>query len=336
MKNSFILARSFLQWDKAMTRQIGSDRHRCFNGSKNSPGVGYAKAIAHHGELLQGVFEGQDGRLHRGLLTLPMSLRHSQATFWPSKEVGVRTRPGDRLKASRAALATLEYLGLNGCGADLTLESDIPVGHGYGSSTADVVAAIRATATALDTELRRSTICRLAIASEAASDAIVYADQAVLFAHREGFVLEHFGDEYPPLVVVGFQDLQAVPIDTLSTRRARFDIEEIEIFRVLRGLTSRSIRYQDPRLLGQLATMSARINQRYLPKAGWDRALELARRSQACGIQVAHSGTLFGILLDGMDPAAATRANALADQAAQAGFSAIQVFAINTERRMFA
>ena len=41
------------------------------NGPKHALQVATAEAIAHHGELLQGVFEGSDGRLHRGLLTLP-------------------------------------------------------------------------------------------------------------------------------------------------------------------------------------------------------------------------------------------------------------------------
>lgn len=43
--------------------------------------IGVGHAIAHHGELLQGVFEGHDGRLHRGLLTLPYPLRTATATF---------------------------------------------------------------------------------------------------------------------------------------------------------------------------------------------------------------------------------------------------------------
>ncbi|WP_442869684.1 GHMP family kinase ATP-binding protein, partial [Bradyrhizobium sp. CCBAU 65884] len=37
-----------------------------------------------------------------------------------------------------------EHLGFVQYGGDLTNESNIPASHGYGSSTADVVAAIRA------------------------------------------------------------------------------------------------------------------------------------------------------------------------------------------------
>ena len=57
---------------------------------------------------------------------------------------------------------------------------------------------------AVGVTLRRSTVCRLAAETEGASDAIAYGDQAVLFSHREGRILEHVGGEIPPLLVVGF------------------------------------------------------------------------------------------------------------------------------------
>jgi len=219
--------------------------------------IGIGRATAHHGELLQGVFDGHEGRLHRGLITLPLAAQQSTVTFWPGEEGGLRTRPTNRRKAARAAVLTLEYLGFPDAGGDLTIESDIPVGHGYGSSTADVIATIRATAAAAGATLRRSTVCRLAVAAEGASDAIAFGDQAVLFAHREGSVIEHFGGEYPPLLVVGFRTGGARTIDTDGLPRAHYGPEEIEQFRVLRGLASHAVRQQDPRLIGRVATASA-------------------------------------------------------------------------------
>ena len=43
--------------------------------------VGTAVAIAHHGELIQGVFKDDGGRLHRGLVTLPIAGLRSEARF---------------------------------------------------------------------------------------------------------------------------------------------------------------------------------------------------------------------------------------------------------------
>ncbi|MBA5775534.1 kinase [Stappia sp. F7233] len=293
--------------------------------------VGVGRAIAHHGELLQGVFEGEDGRLHRGLVTLPLAARKSTVTFWPNGEGAIRCRPANRKKAARAAALTFNHLGYSKVGGDLTLESDIPVGHGYGSSTADVIAAIRAAAAAAGVILRRSTVCKLAVEAEEASDAIAYGDQVVLFAHREGLILEHFGGEYPPLLVVGFRIGRARPIATLRLPRARYDGQEIEQFRVLRGLTSHAVRQQDPRLIGRVATASARISQHHLAKPRFEAAVKLAEEHGACGIQVAHSGTLLGVLFDADERGVAARAAVLAETLGQAGFLGIMTFTVNVD-----
>jgi uncharacterized protein involved in propanediol utilization len=315
-------------------------RHRLGGGSADTEDItrpltiGVGRASAHHGEFLQGVFEGNDGRLHRGLVTLPFTAQESLATFWPRDEGGIRTRPANRTKAAHAATLTLDHVGIARGGGELTIESAILVGHGYGSSTADVIASIRAVAAAANVTLRQSTVAQLAVAAEGASDAIAYSDQALLFAHREGRTIEHFGGEFPPLIVVGLRDGNDQPIDTLRLRRARYDSEEIGLFQALRGLAYRAIRQQDPRLLGQVATISARISQRHLPKAHFNAVLEIALEHGACGVQVAHSGTLLGILLDAEAPEVALRAAALAKKVRDAGFKGVQTFSLNAEGRL--
>ena len=301
-------------------------------GREHQPlSVATARASAHHGELLQGVFDDGEGRLHRGLVTLPLPSQESTVTFWPREGSGIRTRPESRTKAARAAELTLGHLGLGGQGGDLTIESAILIGHGYGSSTADVTATIRAVAASAGTTLLQSTVARLAVAAEGASDAIAYQDQAILFAHREGRPIEHFGGEFPSLFVVGFRGADDQPVDTLGMRRARYDSEEIETFRTLRGLACRSVRLQDPMLLGRVATLSACISQRHLPKAHFETVLALSQWFGACGVQVAHSGTLIGILLDANAPRATSRAGEIAKTAIDAGFADVQMFSLNAE-----
>lgn len=156
--------------------------------SQRSLRVGTGRASAHHGELLQGMFP-EDGELNRGLLTLPMPRMESIVTFWPDRSREIRTRPEGRDKAAAAARLCLDTLGYPCDGGCITIESNIPVGHGYGSSTADVIASIRAVAAATRSEFRESTICRLAVAAETASDAVIFGAQAVLFAQREAVSL---------------------------------------------------------------------------------------------------------------------------------------------------
>jgi len=293
--------------------------------------MGKGHSIAHHGEILQGVFEDDNGRLHRGLVTLPLDRMKTTTVFKVADKAAAIATQGDKPKAQKAAELTLAYLGDPDRGGELFVESSIPVGHGYGSSTADVVATIRAVSAGYGVNLRRSTICRLAVEAEGASDAIPYEDQVVLFAQREGNVIEHFGDALPPLLLVGFKAGDGKPIDTLNLAAARYDSEEIQLFRVLRGLACRSIRYQDPYLLGRVATTSAIISQRHLPKPGFKTAMKIAEAHHACGVQVAHSGSLIGILLDGTRKGKHKLASDAAKAVGQAGFKDVGIFPINCE-----
>ncbi|SMF28012.1 threonine kinase [Tistlia consotensis] len=293
--------------------------------------VGVGTAIAHHGELLQGVFEDEQGSLHRGLVTLPLPRLRARATFWPRSGGAVAVRPAGRSKAQRAAELTLAHLGYAGSGGDLTIESDIPLGHGYGSSTADLVASIRAVAAAAGLRLRHSTTCRLAVAAEGASDAIAYGCQALLFAQREGRILEPLGAELPPLIVVSLVSGGEGPVDTVALTPARYDSAEIELFRALRGLVRHALQRQDARLLGRVATVSARVSQRHFPKPRFERALRLAEEHAACGLQVAHSGSLMGVLIDAGNGDATARAATLVREAQRVGFRKTSAFPLGVE-----
>jgi uncharacterized protein involved in propanediol utilization len=301
-------------------------------GSRDAPQsrVGMAAAIAHHGELIQGVFKDGAGRLHRGLVTLPIAGLRSEASFAKGSDETINVYPHDKIKAAAAARLTLDFLNSSG-GGELILQSSIPVGHGYGSSTADVVASIRAVAAALKVQLRPSSIGRLAVAAEHASDAIAFDDHAVLFAQREGTVIENFDGSLPPLLLVGFKAKGGAPVDTLQLPPARYDSTEIQEFGVLRALVARAVRLQDPNLLGRAASASASISQRHLPKQGFNMAVEIAARAGACGIQVAHSGSLFGLIFDLRASNLKRRAALVAQQIRRAGFEDVEIHMVNAE-----
>lgn len=171
------------------------------------------------------------------------------------------------------------------------------------------------------------------MAAEGASDAIAYGEWALLFAHCEGVVLEHFGKEFPPLAIIGFRGARDRPVETLSFPRARYDADEIEAFRVMRGLACRAVRQQDPRLLGRVATLSACINQRRLCKPEFETVLSISREQGAFGIQVAHSGTLIGLMLDAEVATNADRVAAIGRSLARAGFGDIASFTLGSGAR---
>jgi len=59
--------------------------------------------------------------------------------------------------------------------------------------------------------------------------------------------------------------------------------------------------------------------------------VELAEAHAACGVQVAHSGTLMGVLFDADERGVAPRARALAGTLRKDGFKGIVIFAVNVD-----
>ena len=266
--------------------------------------TGYGVAPAHHGELLQGVFEGADGRLKRVLVSIPCGIFKSEVRFIPNGSDVVEVEPKWKIKSCRAVELTLSSLGKRNCGGKLQIRSDIPVGWGLGSSTSDVTAAIRATANALNEPLTPYKIAALAVRAETACDSTMFGERLVLFAQREGIVVEDFRNSLPKLEVLGFNtSSNGNGIDTIAFPPARYSWWEIEAFRPMVGLLRRAIYLRSPQLLGQVASASATINQHYLPTSHFRELKEISKEVGAVGLQVAHTGTIAGLLFDPADPA---------------------------------
>jgi uncharacterized protein involved in propanediol utilization len=268
-------------------------------------GIGYA--IAHHGELLQGVFDDGTGRLRRALVTMPLPGRGSRVVFYPSQSHWGVVGPPGLTKSRRAAIYALREFSFHPSpakGGRVEITSNVPRGIGMGSSTSDVTATIKAVADYHGVSLSREEIGRLAVLAEIASDSVMIDDRVVLFAHRDGLVLETFGHRLPDMVVVGCDTAPGQVVETLGLPPADYSDREAGEFQVLRGALRRAIALDDVALLGKVATASARINQRYLPKPGLEALIELGLRHGGVGLQIAHSGTVAGLIFDPRAPRA--------------------------------
>ncbi|MEO6503595.1 MAG: GHMP kinase, partial [Jatrophihabitantaceae bacterium] len=146
--------------------------------------------------------------------------------------------------------------------------------------------------------LAKEEVARLAVLAECASDSVMIDDQVVLFAQREASVLEVFGLQLPSMLVLGCDTAPEEEVDTLRLPPAPYDSSEIARFGVLRAALRRAVAKADVALLGRVATASARINQRYLPKPRLETLLRLCAEHGGCGVQVAHSGTVAGLIFD--------------------------------------
>lgn len=283
--------------------------------------TGVGRARAHHGEILQGIF-AVEGTLVRGLVTLPCPRFEAEASvvLHPGRRV-VDVAPAWKVKARCAARLTLDALGLQETGARVVVHGEIPVRRGFGSSTSDVVATIRATCSAAGSRLGEAAVAKLAVQSEAASDPLMF-DRAVLFGQRDGVVLEDFGVPFPALEVLGFSTTgHETGVSTNDFPPACYAPDEVEEFEVLRLRLRDSLARGDVSALGLVATESARLNQRHLPVALLDELARIAHRAGAAGLQVAHSGDVAGLLFDPSDGDAETRLKEAQVLLAAAGIS---------------
>ncbi|MEM5300190.1 GHMP kinase [Burkholderia sp. JPY481] len=262
---------------------------------------GFGEAIGHHGELLQGVFESDGGRLRRGLVSLPCPNLTSKARFLVDGEMQVSVSPRRCEKARRAAELTLNTFAQTVAGGHVTINSNIAVGRGMGSSTADVVATILAVLDCLNVQTSIDRVMQIAVNAEMACDSTLFSQNAVLFAQREGLVIEAFTNSLPNVDFISIDAAAAEPVNTLTFKPAEYSHVEIETFRSLLALLRHAINTSNLNLLGRVATASARINQRFLRKPHLDRIEEIGVRHGAIGVQVAHSGTVVGLMFDPAD-----------------------------------
>ncbi|MEU5535791.1 kinase [Streptomyces sp. NPDC020362] len=226
------------------------------------------------------------------------------ATFTTDGRSALSVSPRWKSKARTAARLTLELFGLP-VGGHLALHGDVPLARGFGSSTSDVLAAIGAVRDRFCLPLSATETARLAVRAETASDSLMFGPNAVLFAHRDGMLIEDFGCPLPAVHVLGFgtrPDRAGGGVETLALPPARYTEHEAGQFGELRALLREAVLAKDVRLFGLVATASARMNQRHLPVPLLDRILAIARESRAAGVQVAHSGDIAGLLFERDDP----------------------------------
>ncbi|RAV32733.1 GHMP family kinase ATP-binding protein, partial [Corynebacterium heidelbergense] len=284
------------------------------------PMMGQGHCWGHHGEILQGSFTG----IGQGLVSLPIASRGSWARFTVDRHSPASVEPPatdcyegqsrglSRIRCSswRSKTAAAAHLALEHIAAyrpevatwtgSLEVGSSLPPGWGMGSSTSDIVAAIRAIANAAGITLPPEAIGRIAVRAEGASDPHGEA-LPVLYAQRRGHVVRRWDRPLPPLVLVGCRCGQ--PVDTVGTPPLEADTEYDELHTRLDVAILRS----DARAIGEVATRSAELNQARVPKQRFGELVEICADCGGVGVQVAHSGAVGGILVDATAPGAAAQ-----------------------------
>lgn len=261
--------------------------------------IGTATALAPGtcGELVQGIADGADF-----LVTCPIN-QFSRAT------VALRAGDGcghtvhgiDHLtKTQQAVSIALDeltaQLGIDHLSAELSIANPIPAGKGMGSSSADITAAIGALGNAAGYPFPPDSIARIALSVEP-TDGVMFPG-ITRFDHRRGSVVEPLGPP-PPMEIIVIDPGGVV--DTLEFNR----IDRTHQWQQIADRTDEAlalvregIQRGDAGLVGRGATISALAGHPPASAQWVARAADFAAEHGAAGINVAHSGTVVGILLD--------------------------------------
>ncbi|MEV2279014.1 hypothetical protein AB0I72_25860 [Nocardiopsis sp. NPDC049922] len=262
-------------------------------------GSGTGRAFGTFGELLQGALP-PDGRDF--LVTLPIA-RWSVACFRAEPGSTLRVVPEEKTRSRSMAARVLEMAGVR-TGGVLTLDTALPTGKGMASSSADLVATVRAVGDAYGLRISGRGVEDLLRDIEP-TDGVMY-DAVVVFHHRDVRLRSWLGSP-PPMTIVGMDE--GGTVDTLEFNRTlkRYSFDDLREYQRLLCETELAMRAGAPRRLGAVATRSAVLNQRLSPNRLLDDALAISQETGALGVVTAHSGTRIGILLDDADPEYGTR-----------------------------
>lgn len=179
----------------------------------------------------------------------------------------------------------------------IDINSDIPISKGMASSTADIGATIRATLNLIGKDLDEYEISKLATKIEPTDS--IYIKENTIFNPLDASVIKKIGclDEGKVLILE--------PNDRLSTKhiRKKENYQKLKkqnkyIIEYAFKLLEQGIKNKDLNLIGQACNISSIANENIHKKKYLNEIIDISKEYGACGVNIAHSGTVIGILLE--------------------------------------
>ncbi|MEZ7005288.1 hypothetical protein [Streptomyces sp. AD55] len=265
------------------------------------PGTGVV-GVCHGtlGELYQGPLRaGPDPDI--ALVSFPVGLR-TWTTFTPGAVPPGPSPLGER--SATAARLFLEHYGRTLPPGRWSTRSELRVGVGMASSTADIVATLRCLFRLFGLPYDDDVVVRV-LARIERSDSVFLDEFALHLSGRHRVVRRlgtAIGFHTAYLTEPGTVDTAAVTGLLLAHYRRHGPEYEQCLADLLKGFAS-----GDPAAVARAATTSAALSQRVLPKATFAPVLERRERFGADGVFVAHTGSLVGYLFRRRPDAALAR-----------------------------
>lgn len=179
----------------------------------------------------------------------------------------------------------------------LNINSKIPVGKGMASSTADIGATIKATLSLIDKDLSSDEISKLAAEIEPTDS--IFIDKNSIFNPLNGTVIKYLGNLTNAKVVI------LEPNKVLDTMKIRLrqdynklKVENKEVIKKSFALLEEGLKKNNLSLVGEACTLSSLANENIEKKEYLNEIIKISKKYGAYGVNIAHSGTVVGILID--------------------------------------
>ncbi|GGW92794.1 hypothetical protein GCM10010297_12790 [Streptomyces malachitofuscus] len=267
------------------------------------PVAGFLRARDVSGGTVSGVCHGTLGELYQGplragtdpeiaVVSFPVD-RHSWVYFTPRATVDSSRSPALGEKSAQAARLFLDHYGLALPPGDWRTHSELPVGVGMASSTADIVATLRCLFRVFSLPYDTNVVLGVLAGIERADS--VFLDEFALYLSGRHRVVRRLGPDIgfhtAYVTEPGTVDTAAVTPLLLHHYRRRGEEYQRCLTDLLKGFDS-----GDPAAVARAATTSAALSQEVLPKATFGSLQAHREGFGADGVFVAHTGCLVGYL----------------------------------------
>ncbi|MGL5711835.1 MAG: cobalamin biosynthesis protein [Paraclostridium sp.] len=183
----------------------------------------------------------------------------------------------------------------------IDINTQIPTGKGMASSTADIGSTIKATLSIIGKTLDEYEISKLATKIEPTDS--IYIRENTVFNPLNGQVIKNLGSLEKGKVLI------LEPDSTLNTKKIRNRYDYVELKTKNKGMINEAfslleegIKSQNLRIIGEACNISSIANENIHKKEYLKKIMDISKEYGACGVNIAHSGTVVGILLeDDMD-----------------------------------
>ena len=250
----------------------------------------YGVCPASCGEFVQGVLDNEEY-----LSSYAINL-FSVATLEEGKEV-IHTGPTKSRKAMELVFEKFNIPVEESKKISLNINSQIPIGKGMASSTADIGATIKATLSMLGKSLTGEEISKLAVKIEATDSLLL--NRHSIFNPLTADIKKYMGGiENAKVVILEPDDI----LDTKSIRMTpnyrMYKMQNKEIIKESFSLLDEGLARNDLSLVGKACTYSSLANENIHKKPFLKEIIEVSNKFECYGVNIAHSGTVIGILMD--------------------------------------